>query len=181
MKRNQKLVILSRLANSLIERGSWTGEMHLQKAVYLLEEVTGLPLGYQFVLYHYGPFSFELRQELNRMRADGLLELVPKPYPYGPSFGATEPGIELEKRFPKTLGRVERQVEFVADVIGSRSASVLERLGTAVYLLKSSPSRDLNQLALMFNQLKPHVSVDAAHDALQEMQETIADAPVLGG
>src|SRR5437867_998970 len=108
MNRNQKLVILSRIDRELVQTGSWAGEMHLQKAVYLLQEVTDVPLGYAFVLYHYGPFSFELREELNRMRADGLLDLVAKPYPYGPSFRTTEPAKELETRFPKTLGRVER-------------------------------------------------------------------------
>ncbi len=176
MKRNQKLVILSQLARELRQRGSWDGEMHLQKAIYLLQEVTDVPLEYPFILHYYGPFSFELREELNRMRADGLLELVAQPYPYGPSFQPTDAAKELESRFPKTLTRFRRAIDFVADVIGSRSASVLERLGTAVYLLKLSPSEDLRELAVRFNELKPHVSVEAAQDALQGMRKTLADA-----
>lgn len=177
MKRNQKLVILSRLAQELAERGSWSGEMHLQKAVYLLQDVTDVPLEYPFVLHHYGPFSFELREELNRMRADGLLKLVAQPYPYGPSFRVTEPAKALETRFPRTLGQFEPAIDFVADVIGSRSASVLERLGTAVYLLKSNPSEDLTNLAVMFSELKPHIPVEVAQDALVEMEKTLAEAP----
>jgi uncharacterized protein YwgA len=176
MKRNQKLVILSRVARELVDRGSWAGEIHLQKAVYLLQEITEVPLGYPFILYHFGPFSFELREELNRMRAGGLLELVARPYPYGPSFRSTPPARDLENRFPRTLEQFSKEIEFVSKVVGSRSAAELERLSTAVYLLKSSSNRDLPQLARELNQLKPHVSVESATESLEEMRKTLADA-----
>lgn len=34
----------------------------------------------------------------------------------------------------------------------------------------------MSQLAVRFNELKPHVSVEAAQDALQETQKTLAEA-----
>lgn len=177
MKENQKAVLISRLAREMDERGNWTGETHLQKAVYLLEELTGVPLGFDFTLYKHGPFSFDLRQELNRLSAEALLRLVPQPYPYGPSFRATEAGGELEERFPKTLHRYEKAINFVADLIGTRSASELERLGTALYLLRDRGTDDLVKLAREFNEIKPHVSFDSAYSALDEMKNFLTKAP----
>src|SRR5712692_9118533 len=104
MRRLQRIVILADLASRLGKYGSWCGETHLQKATYFLQELGKVPLGYSFVLYKHGPFSFDLRDELTAMRADGLLELRPQP-PYGPSLVPTERASEFARRFPKTLGK----------------------------------------------------------------------------
>ena len=38
-----------------------------------------MPLGYDFTLYKHGPFSFDLRDDIHALRADGLLDLEPRP------------------------------------------------------------------------------------------------------
>jgi hypothetical protein len=177
MRRTQKLVLLSRLANELSERGSWVGETHLQKAVYMLETLTGVPLGFPFVLYKHGPFSFDLREELNRMRADGMLELQPRPAPYGPSFVPTDAARRLEDRFPKTLATYIDQINFVAARVGSKSASELERLATALLLMDSERGTKPARLAEELNTIKPHVPIEMALAAVEEMEAAAAQAP----
>jgi hypothetical protein len=177
MKRTQKVVLLSRLARELLESGSWVGETHIQKAVYMLETLTGVPLGFSFVLYKHGPFSFDLREELNRMRADGMLELQARPAPYGPSFVPTEAAKSLEGRFPKTLAGYSDQVQFVVDHVGSKSASELERLGTALLLITSQGGQEPARLAEELNAIKPHVPIEKALAAVEEMEAAAAAAP----
>jgi hypothetical protein len=59
-----------------------------------------------YILYKLGPFSAELRAELAMMRADGFLELVPGPQPYGPTLNVTESAEQqLVARWPNTLKR----------------------------------------------------------------------------
>src|SRR5438067_2446564 len=106
MKRLQRDAVLSSLATKLIENGSWCGETHLQKATYLLQEVFLVPMAFDFVLYKYVPFSFDLRDELGSMLADGLLELLPV-QPYGPKLIPTARSKELEKQFSKTAAQYE--------------------------------------------------------------------------
>jgi hypothetical protein len=60
------------------------GETHMQKATFFLQELIKVPLGFEFLLYKHGPFSFDLRDELTFMRAQGFLRLEPQ-YPYGPT------------------------------------------------------------------------------------------------
>ena len=60
------------------------GGTHIQKAAYLLQELLGVPSGFKFVLYKHGPFSFELRDSLNRLEAWGGIQTEEQPYPYGP-------------------------------------------------------------------------------------------------
>ena len=35
-----------------------------------------VPTGFEFILYMYGPFSFDLSDELTSIRADGLLKIA---------------------------------------------------------------------------------------------------------
>ncbi len=81
----QRFTLLLHMIGRLIEKGSWFGETHIQKCIYFLQEYYHVPSGYEYILYKHGPFSFELRDELTVMRADGLLSLIPRP-PYGYSF-----------------------------------------------------------------------------------------------
>ncbi len=75
MNRLQRAVVLLTMLDALKRRGSWCGETHLQKSVYFLVELCAVPLGYSFVLYRHGPYSFELSDEITALRADMLLDL----------------------------------------------------------------------------------------------------------
>lgn len=91
--------ILVRLARRLYEHGSWSGETHIQKTTYLASVLLAIPFDFDFILYKHGPFSFELRDELDDMRVDGLLERVPQGPRYGPRLLVSPRGREFEERF----------------------------------------------------------------------------------
>jgi hypothetical protein len=76
--------VLLELAIQLKRNGSWTGETHVQKAAFLLRELLDIPVGFDFVLYKHGPFSFDLREMLNEMEAERLIRLEEQAYPCGP-------------------------------------------------------------------------------------------------
>lgn len=78
MDRLKRGAILVQLVRELRENGSWCGETHLQKGTYLLQELTKVPLGLEFILYKHGPFSFDLRDELTGLRADEVIALQPQ-------------------------------------------------------------------------------------------------------
>jgi hypothetical protein len=176
VKPSQQLVILTRLARRLEEAGSWSGETHLQKAVYFLKELAGVPLDYEYILYLHGPFSFPLREELIRMRAKGLIERDLRPYPYGPSYRASPQAAELEDRFPNTLGRYEEAIEYVANLVGSKSAGELEKEATALYVI-SELAGDTAALGAELHSLKPHISEERAVEAVQEMITIVESSP----
>jgi hypothetical protein len=168
MDRLRRDVILIRLIEALRERGSWCGETHLQKAAYLLQEMAGAPLGFEFILYKHGPFSFELRDELSAMRADGFISLQVQDPSYGPSI-VPEPGADaLRKRFPKTLGAHEARIKFVAEKLGDKKVVELERLATAFFVSEEAgPRTSPDTRARRVHAIKPHISVDQALEAVR--------------
>jgi len=173
MDRLQKASIITRLAQSLRERGSWCGETHLQKATYFLQELLQVPLEFQFILYKHGPFSFDLRDELGALQADELLRAEPHP-PYGPKIVTTERAEYIQGLYPKTLEKYREQIALVADRLGPAGVNTLERLATGLYVTRNAKDDGTVEMrADELHRLKPHVSVEEAREAIRDVDEII--------
>jgi hypothetical protein len=111
------------------------------------------------------------------MRADRLLELEPKPAPYGPSLSVTRLGEKQMKRWPKTLRRYGGKLQFVADALSSEGVAGLEQLATALYVtLEGGVGEDVDRRAQWIRGLKPHVVSEDARKAVEEVDRIIAEA-----
>jgi uncharacterized protein YwgA len=180
MNETRRMVVLSELIEALDRRGSWCGETHIQKNAYFLDELLGVPFEeYDFILYKHGPFSFELRNELTGMRADGLLALEAQPYPYGPSLVTTDLAQNLKSRFRQTLERYRPAVEFVAEHLGNKGVVELERLATALYVTRELPNASVEDRAQRLVHLKPHVPLTSATNAVERVDQIMDDAQAL--
>jgi len=160
----QSCLILD-LALALKANGSWAGETHVQKAGYFLHELLNVPTGLQFILYKHGPFSFDLRELLTEMEANGFIRWVPQA-PYGPSINEGALSATLKAKFSNMSGRYTRHINFVANHLGSRNVASLERIATALYVNSEGyvgPSR-VGRLV----ELKPHVDISLAERAVEE-------------
>jgi len=171
MEMLQKAVVIAELVNKMKEHGSWCGETHVQKAVFLLQELVKVPTGFAFVLYKHGPFSFDLRDEITEWRVYDLFRWQTHREPYGPSLRTTANAETLQGRFRKTLTKYEKQVDFIAQAVGRRGVAELERLATALLITGRLPDSDAATRARRINELKPHVPVPLALKAVEEIDE----------
>ena len=171
MNRPRRIAVLSALAEKLLLKGSWCGETHLQKATYFLQELIGVPTDFEFILYKHGPFSFDLRDELMAMRAEGFFKLHVREERYGPSMLPTERSKHLRDKYPKTLGQFEKQIDFVAERLGAKNAAKLEQLATGLYATLKQPEELPETLAKWIAEMKPHVSFDEAMVAVEDVKQ----------
>ena len=174
LNRLGRIAIVLSLTDELKTAGSWCGETHLQKAVYLLQELTHVPLDFDFILYKHGPFSFDLRDALTAMRADYQLQIRANPIPYGPTLVTTEIGKKLQERFSSAVEKHRKEIDFTVAHLGSKSVTELEQLGTALYVNKEDDSRSIEQVAQRVNELKPHIPMDVAREAADGIDKIIA-------
>ena len=170
----RQAVILS-LLDAMKRSDSWCGETHIQKCAFFLDRGLKVPLELEFVLYKYGPFSFDLRELLGEMRANFLIDLEPRA-PYGPSLVVSESGEALMKRFPRTIRKNKGAIEFVANRLGGRSVAELERLGTVLYVRTEWPDLEADRQVQQLVQLKPHVQIEQAQDAVSEVDRLLQEA-----
>lgn len=176
MDRLRKAALLTRLIEGLCSKGEWCGKTHVQKTTYFVQELMGVPLGFQFILYKHGPYSFGLRDELTALRVDGLLEREPRIY--GAQLVPTKQCVYIQGLYPKTMAKYERSIGFVVDKLGGKRVVELERLGTAFFVSdRLEEGKAVYIRAKKVTELKPHIPTEKARDAVREV-DRIASAAV---
>jgi hypothetical protein len=177
MDRLQRAAILTELADQLRREGSWCGHTHMQKATYFLQDLLGVPTGYEFILYKHGPYSFDLSEEMTALRADYLIEFDHRSPGYGPGLVPTRTSAELRSRHPVTLERYAREIGFVARAFGSRGVTDLEKLATALYVTRENGgTHGADDRARRLVELKSHVPLDQALNAVREFDRISREA-----
>ncbi len=175
MDRMQRAGLLTRLIEELREKGSWCGETHVQKATFFAQELAEIPLGFNFILYKHGPFSFDLRDELTALRADGLLELETQES-YGPRISPTPQSEYIKSLYPMTLEKYGPAVEFVTNQLSDKGVIELERLATAFYVSLPAEETSVDERSTRLTALKPHISQKDAKDAIQAIDKIAKEA-----
>ncbi len=179
MDDRERTTVLVSLLGELRKRKGWGGETHVQKAAFFLERMLGVPLGVDFVMYRYGPFSFELSSELSSMVSDRVIKLVPQP-PYGPQLDLDEGSYQLREQFNETVAPYAKAIEFVAEELGDLGVVDLEPLSTALFVTpigENGPIADPGTVEERVNkirQLKPHITAAKARWAVRRIDDLIA-------
>lgn len=166
----RETAIVLNLASCLRAHGSQCGETMMQKGVYFLKDLTDVSLSYEYVLYRHGPFSFDLRDALSGMRTDEMISVTPQ-FQFGVAIEPTPFGLEIIERFPKTRAEHRRAFEFVAENFARKNVMELERMATALWVMNSSPDEPRKAQAIKVHQLKPHIPLDAAREAISRVED----------
>jgi hypothetical protein len=175
MDRLRRAALVTRLIERLRQKGSWCSETHVQKATLFLQDLMHVPLGFDFILYKHGPFSFDLRDELSSLRADELIELEPQ-RPYGPRITTTDRSTYIQGIYSKTLERYDNSISFVAEKLGGKGVTDLERLATALYVTqRTEAGTSIDHRAAKLTALKPHIARDDAVAAALEVDQMITE------
>lgn len=162
-----KTSILLYLMRALKANGSWCGETHVQKTLFLCQELLDIPSNFKFILYKHGPYSFELSEHLQGLIADEFVHVRSRP-PYGPSLELSDEATALSRSVAESS--LVRKLDFIAGKLGRKGVGELERLATAVYVNhKHGESIPLEHRVGMLTSLKPHVAADAARNAFLEV------------
>ena len=176
MDRLKKAALLMRLMERLRDKGSWCGETHVQKSTLFLQDLMKVPLGFDFILYKHGPFSFDLRDELTGLRADELVRLEPQ-WPFGPRIALTDRSEYVQGLYSKTLKKYDDSIVFVAEKLGSKGVTGLERLATAFYLTQlAEVGASVDERVEKLIQLKPHIPSESARAAINEVDHIVEEA-----
>jgi len=145
------------------------GKIQLQKLVYFLQ-VAGVPLGYSYEIYHYGPYSFELASEIGSLDSLGILDVTTDPNGYGFHI---RPGT-----FNETYdfnAKYLSQLEKVTKTLASNSASQLEVKATLHFVRSVMEKRSKPTDSEVINKvkaLKPHYTEKFILGCLNELKNT---------
>jgi uncharacterized protein YwgA len=157
------------MIKALHRANSWCGETHIQKAIYLLQSAGEVDLGYGFVLYKHGPYSFDLATDIASLRSANVIEFAFPVQGYGPSVTLTTLAERIMQSAQLFVRQFATRINFIAEWFGSHDVRYLERIATAFYVKQQSPREDTAGLAARIMSLKPHISEPDAYTALREL------------
>ena len=143
------------------------------KFAYLLQTVRGVPLGYRFRLYNYGPYDEQVLVDAREAATAGLLksQLVKYPSGYGYEFsigdstnhGSTEPSDLLDD--------CSVDIDWVIENFGNDSASRLELVSTLVFALCAKNKKlERTELIERVHEIKPHFSKEVIRSVFHEIE-----------
>lgn len=157
-----KHAFLLLVVKKLNEVGSWTGNTHIQKIVDLVQSITNVN-PYNFVMHHYGPYSFDLRDTLELLVSAGYVEKTIDKYGY--HYRLSDKG----KRFldnNEVDERVLKATENVVTLLGKASTIILELIATIDYVTKKYGEMNEENIVILVKRLKPHFSEKIIKKAL---------------
>jgi len=164
------------LIGSLRAKQNWCGETHIQKTIFFLEELGNHPLGYDFILYKHGPYSFELNEDLAGMGALKFIDQEIVNPNYGPRIKQnSEVGLMLQNQFGQKLQKLKPSIDYLASKLSDYGVATLERLATALYFTKCEPVSGIEGRAQKIHEVKPHISVTLALDAVKRVDSILVE------
>jgi len=170
MNREQRFLFLTKVIHALGEKDSWCGETHIQKASYLIQHLSGEET-FSFILYKHGPFSFDLRDDLENMRAYDLIQYQIMPVGYGARIILNTPN--AAKLTGELSSDCNASIEKTVNEIGNANVAELERLATALYFTRHGPKGDQRVDAIV--EVKPHISRTDAASAVHRIDQLISE------
>ena len=148
------------------------GRTAMMKYAYLLQTLQGVPLGYRFRLYNYGPYDEDVLTDVRMATNAGTLKstLVTYSKGYGYEF-------ELGEQFEKSEGNIatavadyEQEINWLMDEFGDESAARLELISTIFFALcDKTRRREKKELVNVVHEIKPHFSKETIDTTIDEL------------
>lgn len=136
--------------------GKIEGRKKIQKIVHILKEY-GQPFSYRYGFHFHGPFSAELKAEIDLLVSEKLVveeESSTGSASYRQYIYSSTPFLE---DILKDLNKLEEPIwSGLARTLNDKSPQELEAISTLIYLARNGVSH--NEIQARFEQLKPHLA-----------------------
>ena len=151
------------------------GRTALQKLTYLLQELRGVDVGYEFPLHTYGPYSSELSADLDTLAAMQGVQVLPDARQGGFQITAGARAASVLEVGGESARRHSDAIGAVVDEFGGMTAKELELRATLVFAERDARRRRERlseaRLVEVVHEIKPHFSAAQIGAALRELRD----------
>lgn len=142
------------------------GKTAMMKLIFLLQVVCKIPLGYDFNIYTYGPYSSGVMEDIDWARHQNIISVETVVYHTGHSGYNLKPSNNIEKIIKKEsdfISTYQSDIEKVIRLFGNKAAKELELLTTIVYLHRNYIMNNWNcnreEISKNVHEIKPHFDI----------------------
>jgi len=146
------------------------GRTALMKLAYFAQELQGIPLGYNFTLYSYGPFDSSVLTDLDIAQNMTAVDVSVKHHALGYGYQITpRPDWKPNKEIAKYSGEIDE----IVNRFGRLKPSELELLSTLIYVDRDAREKNrrltFDRLTEDTHEIKPHFSKSAIRTAAEQL------------
>lgn len=178
MKLDQGWQLRLAVLSTLVKRAQQKpGRTALMKYAYLLQTVRGVPLGYHFELYNYGPYDGTVLSDLSQATTLKMIksETILYPSGCGYEYSPNKANELLCGLVRGELSKYEPDINWVLARFGGDSASRLELISTIVFaereMRRKQQDCQQSELCRRVNRIKPHFSEDVITKTIEELSD----------
>jgi hypothetical protein len=174
-QQDARLAVITELASRT--PGGYVGRTALMKFCYLLQTVRGVPLGYRFTLYSYGPFDSSVLSDLSTAESLRAVQSSLTFYPggYGYQISKGDSGDTVLRNGAEFLKKHRKDIDRVLDQFGSHGSADLELESTIVYVDREAARKpeylSADELAQRVRDVKPHFKEGYIRDKVTMLRE----------
>lgn len=160
---NKRMAVMSKI----LEEKPGLGKTAMMKYVFLLQEVYKVPLGYDFEIYTYGPYSSEVMEDIDYARYQNIITIERVVYPTGHTGYNLSPSHNAEKALSEEQDFISEHSQSIKKVVvlfGDKTAKELELITTIIYLhgtyMTNGWQCTLETVSKNVHEIKPHFDIE---------------------
>ena len=171
---NKRVGIISEISRS----NPGLGKTAMMKYIFLLQQVYKVPLGYDFEIYTYGPYSSEVMEDIDWAKHQDIISIEMMTYPSGHSGYSLNPSTNAEKILEEEnefISTYKESIEKMIDLFGNKSAKELELSTTIIYLYQTYTANkwecNLDEVSKNVYEIKPHFDISTIRREYRNLDE----------
>jgi uncharacterized protein YwgA len=164
-----------KLIQYLVGKLTVPGKVKIQKVIYFLQEACDVDLGYKFFMHYYGPYSNELNDTLQEMKAKSLLQFTLVIYPssyYGYDIKIPDEKASEAVQLPK---KIQDKADKIIALFNTEDAQNMELLSSTHFvrsiLKEQGKEFDKESVVDEVQLLKPKFEQGKITEAYEELQQ----------
>ncbi len=159
-------------AEFLSRVNTWPGRIHIHKILYLGDRLAGIEQPFEFKIYRYGPYSFDLDDSIRSLSSSSLLEQkIPDPH-YGPKYSASS---GFDKQLADSCLDLSPEnkdkLSALAALLGDKRGKELELIATCIWAIEDEQIGDDAAVIARVHELKPRYDTDQIAEHLGKAKE----------
>lgn len=174
MDRLERVSLILHVIERLNKKSYRSGETSVQKLLYFIQEMLDIDFNYQYELYNYGPFSFNLNEDIDFMENAHVIYKEPDPSGFGFMLIPNKE-IEFVQNVLKSKSRYEGKIDQLLDEFSIMPAKNLALLATFIFVLENEKPKTEEEAIEIVKKIKPMHNIFEYPNMLKKAKEMLND------
>ena len=155
------------LIAKIVEERPLLGKTAMMKFIFILQQAYKVPLGYDYEIYTYGPYSSTVMEDIQLASDFATIDMKVVIFPNGHSGYQLNVASETKAAINREQNFLEAYSEYISEVIqlfGNKTAKELELSSTIIYIYSNYSQNkwdnSMDEVSQSVKRIKPHFDIN---------------------